>query len=384
MNHTIEKQIILIVDDEAANISILGQTLMDEYELRVATNGTTALTIAASDLPDLILLDVMMPGLDGYEVCKKLKTMEATRNIPIIFVTVRSNEEYETKGLELGAVDYITKPFSIPIVRARVKTHMMQKHLMDQVRKSLKCLNDELAQAAKYVTSLLPVPLRDGIVRTDWRFIPSMALGGDSLGYHWIDSNHFAFYVLDVCGHGVGAALHSVSVLNLIRSQSLKETNFGMPGEVLTQLNKMFSMEKYNGMYFTIWYGVYNTTSRNLVYASAGHPPALLFSDPYDDAFRPIQLQTPNLFVGGIQDAEFETAQYKLEGPCKLYIFSDGVFEALDENGNMWTFRDFVQFMSHPLEIGTSQLDRLVAYSSNSRWSGTLSDDLSIMEIVLS
>src|SRR6185369_7117003 len=102
----------------------------------------------------------------------------------------------------------------------------------------------------------------------DWRFVPSTQLGGDSFGYHWLDSDHFAIYLLDVCGHGVGAALLSVSVMNVLRSQALSSTNISDTGAVLNALNQTFKMEKQNNMYFTIWYGVYDRAKGELVYAS--------------------------------------------------------------------------------------------------------------------
>jgi len=123
-----KKQRILIVDDEPANIKVLGSALREEYQVSFATSGEQALLIAGTDT-DLILLDIMMEGMDGYEVCQKLKNSRKTKNIPIIFITAMSNEEDETRGLEAGAVDYITKPFSMPIVKARVRTHLeLKKH----------------------------------------------------------------------------------------------------------------------------------------------------------------------------------------------------------------------------------------------------------------
>ncbi len=126
-----EKQKILIVDDTPANIRVLGQALAVDYRLSIATNGADALKIVRSDPPDIILLDVMMPGMDGYEVCKRLKEDDLTRNIPVIFVTGKTHEENEFRGLDLGAVDYITKPFSLPIVKARVKNHLELKRRGD-------------------------------------------------------------------------------------------------------------------------------------------------------------------------------------------------------------------------------------------------------------
>ncbi|MFC1848916.1 diguanylate cyclase domain-containing protein [candidate division CSSED10-310 bacterium] len=132
-----EKQVkptILIVDDTPANIRILVAGLQDDYDIFVATNGPDALEIVTSDsMPDLILLDIVMPGMDGYEVCHKLKNDVWTRNIPIIFITAMNQVDDETKGLEIGAVDYITKPFSMAIVRARIKTHLELKHHRDML-----------------------------------------------------------------------------------------------------------------------------------------------------------------------------------------------------------------------------------------------------------
>ncbi|MBT4289188.1 MAG: diguanylate cyclase [Deltaproteobacteria bacterium] len=126
------KPSLLIVDDIPTNIKVLGETLKTNYQIRLATNGFKALEIASSENPpDLILLDIMMPDMNGFEVCTKLKESKKTRNIPVIFITAMDDERDETKGLELGAVDYIKKPFSLPIVKARVKTHIELKRHRD-------------------------------------------------------------------------------------------------------------------------------------------------------------------------------------------------------------------------------------------------------------
>ena len=122
---TDEKASILVVDDIPDNLSLMSNLLRDIYKVRVANSGERALTIAGSDTPpDLILLDIMMPEVDGYEVCRRLKDNPVTRDIPVIFLTAKAEVGDETRGLELGAVDYITKPISPPIVLARVKTHL--------------------------------------------------------------------------------------------------------------------------------------------------------------------------------------------------------------------------------------------------------------------
>ena len=128
---TVEKQTVLVVDDTPANIDVLVGTLKGQYNVKAAINGNMALQIAKQTPPDIILLDIMMPEIDGFEVCQRLKSDYLTRRIPVIFVTAKIGVEDELRGLELGAVDYITKPISPPIVMARVKTHLA---LYDQNR----------------------------------------------------------------------------------------------------------------------------------------------------------------------------------------------------------------------------------------------------------
>jgi len=126
-----QRQKILIVDDTPANITAIGEELKADYKVIIATTGEAALEKAIADPPDLILLDIMMPGMDGNEVCRRLKAGQETRSIPVIFITAKNAEEEEARGLEIGAVDYITKPFRLSIVRARVKTHLELKRKND-------------------------------------------------------------------------------------------------------------------------------------------------------------------------------------------------------------------------------------------------------------
>ena len=140
-----EKDQLLLVDDSDENLDILVEILSDNYELSVATDGITALEAAGDSPPDLILLDIMMPGMDGYEVCRKLKTMQTTAEIPVIFVTAKNEIEDEAMGFEIGCVDYITKPIVPSIVQARVKTHLE----LNKMRKHLQQKNRQLLETAK-------------------------------------------------------------------------------------------------------------------------------------------------------------------------------------------------------------------------------------------
>ncbi len=160
MNEARNKSTILIVDDVPANIKVLGETLKADYKIRLATDGEKALKMArSSSPPDLILLDIVMPKMDGYEVCKLLKKDTTTKNIPVIFITAMAEEEDETKGLAYGAVDYITKPFSLPIVKARIKTHLELKRHRD------------LLETLSTLDGLTAIPNRrrfDEILKIEW------------------------------------------------------------------------------------------------------------------------------------------------------------------------------------------------------------------------
>lgn len=133
-----EKQTVLIVDDTPDNISLITSLLKDIYRVKIATNGNKALQIAFSnEQPDLILLDIMMPEMDGYEVCRHLKSDSQTAEIPVIFLTAKADIEDELKGFELGAVDYITKPISPPVVLARVRTHLRLKRMIEYLKSKM-------------------------------------------------------------------------------------------------------------------------------------------------------------------------------------------------------------------------------------------------------
>jgi putative two-component system response regulator len=146
-----EKQTVLIVDDTAENLTLMNGLLKDEYRTKVANNGERALKIAAETPPDLILLDIMMPGIDGYEVCRRLKADAATREIPVIYLTAKVEIEDEQKGFETGAVDYITKPISPPIVLARVKTHLTLKAAADFLKDKNAFLETEVQKRTREV-----------------------------------------------------------------------------------------------------------------------------------------------------------------------------------------------------------------------------------------
>lgn len=261
------------------------------------------------------------------------------------------------------------------------KEHQKTNKALSERNKILSHLNSELTEAAEYVKTILPQPIANGFVKIDWRFIPSTSLGGDAFGYHTIDDDHYAIYIIDVSGHGVGAALLSVSVINVLRSHSLPKTDFKQPDQVLKALNISFPSESNKDMFFTIWYGVYNKTNRNLVYASGGHPPAMLISSNGQNDSDLKLLRTKNYVIGGLADSEFSKDEYSIRENDKLYIYSDGVYEIETTDGLMWRFKDFERYMKKISLDGNAVLDKLHNHVKSINVKDVFSDDFTILEV---
>lgn len=241
-------------------------------------------------------------------------------------------------------------------------------------------LQQELRDAERYVRAILPAPL-PGPLAVDWRFVPSTELGGDSFGYHWIDDAHFALYLVDVCGHGVGAALLAVAVADSLRSQSLPQADFRHPGEVLTALNQAYQMERYGELFSTVWYGVYHRDTGRLRYASAGHPPALLVAGPGEVAGHAQPLQASGPCIGITPAARYQDAQCVVESPARLFVFSDGTFEIRRPDGAFLAFDDFTETLTRPVGEGQSELDRLLDFARQVNGPGALEDDFTILKM---
>ena len=242
-------------------------------------------------------------------------------------------------------------------------------------------LNANLYDAAVYVKTILPAPIQEGPIRSDWGFIPSESLGGDAFGYNWLDADHFAVYLLDVSGHGVSAALLSATIMNVLRSTSLPGVNFREPDQVLSALNRSFPSEANNDMFFTIWYGVYDQATRNLAYASGGHPPALLLNPSSRGEGRACRLGTRNHVVGGFKGSAYRQKSQWIERASCLYLFSDGVYEFLHEDGNRWRYEDFVQYLGDFHSEDDDGFERLIHSIKRLNRSDVFDDDFTLVRV---
>jgi serine phosphatase RsbU (regulator of sigma subunit) len=241
-------------------------------------------------------------------------------------------------------------------------------------------LQQELRDAERYVLAILPAPITNPFA-VDWRFVPSTELGGDSFGYHWIDSDHFALYLLDVCGHGVGSALLSVAVTNTLRAGALLNTDFRMPDAVLRSLNQGFQMEHQNDLYFTIWYGVYHRPTGRLRYASAGHPAPILVCESGAGRGEAKKLPAEGAPIGLWPTTRYDNKESMLAGPAQLFLFSDGAFEIMRPDGTMLGYEAFAEVLTRALPNDVSVLDEVLGFVREVRGAEFLEDDFSIVRM---
>lgn len=236
----------------------------------------------------------------------------------------------------------------------------------------------DLQRAASYVKALLPPPWTEGPIRADWIYKPSAKLGGDAFGYGKLSDDLYVCYLVDVAGHGAGAAMHAVAIMNQLRQRSLPNTDMAQPELVLSTLNELFQMEDHDGLYFTIWYGVYDARTRRLNFASGGHHPAYLVPPDRPAA---IPLRTRNLIIGAMPGMDFVRGSVAVPPGASFYLFSDGVYEILDKDGAQWTIEDFTSLILQPPIPGLSEPQRLYQAVCKQAQPATLEDDFSLVVV---
>jgi sigma-B regulation protein RsbU (phosphoserine phosphatase) len=292
----------------------------------------------------------MMPEVDGLEVCRQLKLDQNLSSTIFILLTSKGAVEDKVQALDNGADDFLSKPIDktelIASVRAGLRIYQLNQDL--QLQKQL--LEAELAEASEYIQSLLPAALK-GEVNILAEFIPSSQLGGDCYDFYWLDDDHLAIYLIDTSGHGVGSALLSISILNLLRSQSFGKEKFYEPSKIMTELNQAFQMSQHNGRYFTMWYGVFKRSQRKLTYANAGHPQGLLIARvPENPQIQ--ELPSLDMPVGFFPDVKYTSVEISVPLNSRLYIFSDGIFEVRQENGKIWGVAKFFDLLKEQFTLG--------------------------------
>lgn len=373
---------ILVIDDDPTICLLLQRTLTRSgYEVICVNNGQDGLIKAQELCPDLIICDWVMPGLNGLEVCSQVKTFPELATTFFILLTSLGSVEDRVKGLDAGADDFLCKPIEMNELIARVRSGLRLHELSQDLKEQKQLLEAELAEAADYVTSILPEPLTSTSLSIDTRFFPSRQLGGDGFDYFWLDEDHLAIYLLDVSGHGLRAALPSLSVINLLRSQQLSFVDYYEPSNVLSALNQSFQMTYRNDKYFTIWYGVYNQKNRCLIYSSAGHPPAILLETKENKIIKQQLLKTPGFPIGMFLDAHYIDQELLVNSSSSLYIFSDGIYEMEQVDGTVLGLTELTEILKQYQLYSSGNLDLLLASLKCRHGQDLFEDDLSIIQI---
>lgn len=384
--------VVLLIDDQLIIAEAVRRMLVDEpgITFHYCQDPTKALTFAMEVRPTVILQDLVMPEIDGLVLLKRIRDNVGTHEVPMIVLSAKEEPTVKANAFALGANDYIVKlPDKIELI-ARIRYHsasytrlLERNDAYERLARSQKALQSELNEAAVYVRSTLPKPMT-GRIMTSWLFEPSTILGGDAFGYHWLDDDHFAFYLLDVCGHGVGAALLSISITNFLRSNNIPDENFYQPAVVLEILNNSFQMENHNSMYFTMWYGVYKSSTREITYSNGGHPPPILITGESPTKAETMVLKLPGMVVGGMPNVTFEQASVKVGPYNRLYLFSDGVYEITKPDGSMMSYEEFLAFIEKlPTDkTGFEDVSRVLAFGKTFVGDKPFSDDFSMLKVV--
>jgi phosphoserine phosphatase RsbU/P len=373
---------ILIIDDDSATQLLLKRTLQIQgYDITTASDGEEGLIKARAISPALVICDWIMPRKNGLEVCRQIKSTPALSTTFFILLTSLDSIEDRVKGLDAGADDFLCKPIEMNELTARVRAGLRLHELSRDLQEQKQLLEAELAEAAEYVSALLPEPLQHPSLNIDVCFVPSRQLGGDSFDYFWLDRDRLVFYLLDVSGHGLRASLPSLAVINLLRSRGLNNVEYDKPSTVLAGLNQAFQMNNRNDKYFTIWYGVYHCRTRELIYSSAGHPPAILIPEVDRNPVNEKRLKTPGIPIGMFPEVKYVDASCQITPGSSLYVFSDGIYEVEPNKGTLWGLDRLIVLLKKYQQTPERNLQRLLQHVRHWHPNFQFEDDLSILQV---
>ncbi|KPJ77574.1 MAG: chemotaxis protein [Deltaproteobacteria bacterium SG8_13] len=323
---------ILLVDDEPANLQVLMETLGGTGCKRlIAKNGEAALSIARKALPELILLDIMMPGMDGFEVCRRLKSDPKTADVPVIFLSALSATEDKVQGFALGAVDYVTKPFQPEEVIARVTTHLTIHRLNREIQRRKELLEQELKIVSELQRVLLPKDLPEiGGLQLAVHYETSRYCGGDYYDFVALPDNRWGFLLADAAGHGAPAAVEMAMTCALFRSCPTPPEE---PDRLLSYLNDNLC-QIYEDSFVTAVYAVFDPGSRLMHIARAGQPPPLIYRASEKTAK---ELACEGVLPMGIACYDrIPVTRTQLEPGDRLLFYTDGISERTNADGEQY------------------------------------------------
>lgn len=336
-----DKRTILVVDDAPVNISLLSNILSSDYRVKAATSGEKAIEIAQKEpQPDLILLDIVMPGMSGYDVCEQLKKDSATAAIPVIFITAKTTTKDEQRGFELGAVDYITKPISPAIVKARVQTQLALKKNIENLQDAYAVIEKQKDRMQQELTvgrdiQLAMVP-KEFPVSDDYSLHavlePCREVGGDFYDAFIIDEEHICFSVGDVSGKGVPAALFMAMAKTLIKSRASSDLS---TASIVTHVNDELSKNNEGCLFVTLYVCIFNVRTGELLTTNAGHNPPFL---KHADSTITTLSKRDGMVVAAMEGVAYTENRLQLHKGDTLLLYTDGITEA--DNINQEFFGD--------------------------------------------
>ncbi len=313
---------VLIIDDTPTNVKILEAALKKAgYSTLAAFNGPDGERVAEASQPDLILLDIMMPGKSGFDTCLDLKKNPRTQDIPIIFLSAVDDVASKVKGLSVGAVDYITKPFHREEVLARTGLHLKMR---SDHRSRLDEQASRLEQIRAAQRSILVTPQDCPEARFFVRYVPVMEAGGDFYDVFESEPSRIHYFVADVSGHDLGASCTTTALKALLR-QSVRATS--TPLEAIMALNKSLFPIFNDGKHLTACHACLDRVESTLTLISAGHPPAILVSSAVEGRF----LESCGDILGVFDEVELEPLSLRVTPGDRLFLYSDGLFERFGE-----------------------------------------------------
>jgi sigma-B regulation protein RsbU (phosphoserine phosphatase) len=358
MNEGPSKPVILAVDDTPENLDVVKGILSSDYAVKAAINGPIALKIAEKHQPDLILLDVMMPGMDGYEVCQKLKENPETSDIPVIFVTAMDQTSNEARGFSLGAADYIFKPVNPPILKARVKTHLALKQSIDElsqaygiIKQQKDRMEEELNIGRDIQMSMLPLefPEREEF-SIDALLHPAREVGGDFYDFFFINEEELALVVGDVSGKGVPAALFMAVTKSVIKTRAIDDPS---PASIVTRVNDEMSEDNPSSMFVTLFIAICNVRTGECRYTNAGHNPPYVLRHGGQLETLP---QRHGPIIGAMEDLAYKESVIELGKGDQLFVFTDGVTEAMNKLEQLYSEQRLEQHLENSMGASVETL----------------------------
>lgn len=350
---------ILLVDDNITSLKQAAALLRDAYKVSMVKSGQQALEFLEKITPHLILLDIEMPDMDGFETIQRIKLDKRFRKIPVIFLTGNHDTATETKGFECGAADFITKPYSQEVMLHRINLQIQLFDYQKRLETEKQRMTAELDVATKIQASMLPQHFdlfeKKGIFKVCANMQPAREVGGDFYDCFQVDEDHMALVIADVSGKGVPAAMFMVVAKTLIKT---KTKGILSPGRVLEEVNNEIYDTNEEDMFVTLFLGILELSTGKFVCANAGHnPPIHLHQDGRAEYFSVNQ----NFILGVMPQIAFAENEIQLEEKDKILLYTDGITEAVDEKNDFYGEERFLNLLQNP-QITAMSVDSLLAY----------------------